>query len=70
MGERFAGIDWWCDRCGAYYNVPIELDRKLRNLNELDRIRVRNYPKKEGSNRYEKTAVYSRVQNKGGTGTP
>ena len=52
------------------YNVPIELDKKLRNLNELDRIRVRNYPKKEGSNRYEKTAVYSRVQNKGGTGTP
>ena len=20
MGERFAGIDWWCDRCGAYLN--------------------------------------------------
>lgn len=20
MSERFAGIDWWCDRCGAYLN--------------------------------------------------
>lgn len=20
MSERFAGIDWWCDRCGANLN--------------------------------------------------
>ncbi len=20
MSERFPGIDWWCDRCGAYLN--------------------------------------------------
>jgi len=20
MNERFAGIDWWCDRCGDYLN--------------------------------------------------
>ena len=20
MSERFPGIDWWCDHCGAYLN--------------------------------------------------
>lgn len=26
MGERFPGIDWWCDLCGAYLNDQIGFD--------------------------------------------
>ena len=26
MSERFAGIDWWCDRCGANLNDQAGFD--------------------------------------------
>lgn len=26
MSERFPGIDWWCDRCGAYLNDQYGFD--------------------------------------------
>lgn len=26
MSERFPGIDWWCDRCGAYLNDQEDFD--------------------------------------------
>lgn len=26
MGDRFADIDWWCDRCNEHLNTQIDFD--------------------------------------------